>query len=341
MRTSLSLSKVVALGIAILLGACGSDGGRSTSSKPSQAPSVAIVSPYSGVASRSHSPVVVVKIENTPAARPQSGLNSADVVWVEQVEGGMTRFAALYSSRLPDVVGPVRSARITDVDLLAPFGSVAFAYSGAQSKLRPVLAAASFIDVSGDRGVRGYFREPSRRAPHNFMARLPELVTRAGEGIATAAPTGWVFGPVTGGTAVSAFTATWPAARLRFVWQEGAWQVQADGEALMAAEGGHVSAATVIVQYVQYVPSIYKDRSGNITPEAILQGTGAATVFRDGRSIPATWTRSGASQVTAFTDSTGTPVPFAAGTQWILLVPAQRAVTVEYPPVSTSATGTP
>ena len=83
----------------------------------------------------SDGPILVVKIDDTPAAHPQAGLEDADVVYIEQVEGGLTRLAAVFSSKIPDVIGPVRSARISDIELLEQFGRVAFAYSGAQSKL--------------------------------------------------------------------------------------------------------------------------------------------------------------------------------------------------------------
>ena len=92
-------------------------------------------------------PVLVVKIDDTANARPQVGLEFADVVYIEQVEGGLTRLAAVFSSNIPVRIGPVRSARISDIDLLAQYGHVAFAYSGAQQKLLPVIAAAKLSDV--------------------------------------------------------------------------------------------------------------------------------------------------------------------------------------------------
>ena len=82
-------------------------------------------------------PVLVVKIDDTKYAHPQIGLEAADIVYIEQVEGGVTRLAAVFSSKIPDRIGPVRSARISDIDILSQFGRVAFAYSGAQSKLLP------------------------------------------------------------------------------------------------------------------------------------------------------------------------------------------------------------
>ena len=92
--------------------------------------------------------VLAVKIDDTNSAHPQIGLENADVVYIEQVEGGLTRLAAIFSSTIPVRIGPVRSARISDIDILSQYGRVAFAYSGAQRKLLPVIAAANLEDLS-------------------------------------------------------------------------------------------------------------------------------------------------------------------------------------------------
>ncbi|MEY4170289.1 MAG: hypothetical protein RLZ94_1362, partial [Actinomycetota bacterium] len=95
-------------------------------------------SPFSGLPGGEGKPVLAIKIDNTRAAQPHAGLQAADLVYVEEVEWDLTRLLAIYNSQLPDVIGPVRSARISDMDILAPFGKVAFSNSGAQSKLLPV-----------------------------------------------------------------------------------------------------------------------------------------------------------------------------------------------------------
>ena len=332
--------------LSLALAACTSASDPHSSESPTPTEPPKIYSPYSGVEVDSAAkPVLVVKIENTRPARPHLGLNSADIVWVEQVEGGITRFAVLFSSRLPEVVGPIRSARITDIDLLHPFGAVAFAYSGAQSKLRPALAEAAFIDVSGDKGPSGYFRAQDRVAPHNFMGRTAQLLERAGTDVATSSDIGWTFSseaPAVG-TAVVSMEAKWPANRLGFFWNgaSNTWDVFSDGDQLPAAEGGTVAASTVIVQYVDYVPSMYKDKSGNVTPEALLVGTGPALVLRDGLAIDAQWARTAVSQVTSFTDPSGQPIAFAPGTQWILLVDRDSPVELVQPAPSVSPSSSP
>ena len=102
-------------------------------------------------------PLLAVKIDDTKEAHPQIGITDADVVYVEQVESGLTRLLALYSSNYPDEIGPVRSARISDIDLLAQYGRVAFAYSGSQTKMRPVLAEANLNNLSAERNPPSIF----------------------------------------------------------------------------------------------------------------------------------------------------------------------------------------
>src|SRR5206468_9352312 len=115
-------------------------------------------------------PVLAIKIDNLAPARPQTGLTAADIVYVLPVEGGLSRFLAVFSSHSPAVVGPVRSAREDDLELLRQFGRPAFAYSGAQPQLLPVVEKARTADLYAGR-VGGYFRDPRRVAPHNLYAR--------------------------------------------------------------------------------------------------------------------------------------------------------------------------
>ena len=110
--------------------------------------STEVVGPINSLSGRSGNdgPILAVKIDDTAQAHPQAGLEDADIVYIEQVEGGLTRLAAIFSSTIPKVIGPVRSARISDIEILEQFGRVAFAYSGAQKKLLPVIAEANLIN---------------------------------------------------------------------------------------------------------------------------------------------------------------------------------------------------
>ena len=126
-------------------------------------------------------PVLVVKIDDTRYARPQIGLEFADVVYIEQVEGGLTRLAAVFSSTIPPRIGPVRSARISDIEILAQYGKVGFAYSGAQQKLTAVINASNLFNMSAEKfGYwEPYFRDNSRYAPVNLYINPNTLLEKA------------------------------------------------------------------------------------------------------------------------------------------------------------------
>ena len=288
-------------------------------------------SPFSGRAGGAGKQVLVVKFDNTPNAQPHTGLKSADIVYVEEVEYGLTRIAAVFATAIPKIVGPIRSARISDIDLLAQFGRPAFAYSGAQQRMRPVLAAASIYDVSGDKGPAGYYRESSRRAPYNFFARTGELLLRAPRA-STAKDIGFTFSTLAqpGGKAVKRVTATYPSSSAAFVWDaaSSSWAVWLNGKPARATEGGTQHATTVVIQYVRQTDSGYHDKFGGRTPKLDTVGTGKAWVLRDGKAYSVTWKRSVATGGTSFTDATGAAVAFAPGQVWVALVNRTKPVRI-------------
>ena len=122
--------------------------------------------------------VLAVKIDNIVYARPQTGLTDADIVYVLPVEGGLTRFLAIFSSHFPPVIGPVRSARRDDLQLLGQFGRPAFAFSGAQGQLLPVVEHARIVDLYAGRGG-GYYRDYQRIAPYNLFATTRVLLAQS------------------------------------------------------------------------------------------------------------------------------------------------------------------
>ena len=122
----------------IMLSSCAS-----TSTSSSNIPEIPIETNVLSGREGSNGPVLAVKVDDTNMAHPQIGVEDADVVYIEQVEGGLTRLAAVFSSKIPVEIGPVRSARISDIEILSQYGRVAFAYSGAQKKLLPVIAEAN------------------------------------------------------------------------------------------------------------------------------------------------------------------------------------------------------
>ncbi len=162
-------------------------------------------SPFTGEPVSSLGRELIVKIDNVPQARPPTGLTKADIIYLLPVEGGLSRIFAVFSSRIPPVVGPVRSSREEDIALLRQFGRPAFAFSGAQPRLLPVVERARIVDLY-DGLVGGYFRSSSRVAPYNLYARTRPLLAEA-KGASRARDIGFRFGPApAGGTPAGAAT---------------------------------------------------------------------------------------------------------------------------------------
>lgn len=142
-------------------------------------------------------PVLAVKIDNAPRARPHTGLNSADIIYVEQVEGGLSRLMAVYASKLPKAIGPVRSARESDLELLRQFDEPTLAYSGAQRKLIPLIDAAPLRAEPPGRTSGAYYRGTDRPAPHNLYLRPDKLRPKAPG--TTTLNTGFTYGAAPAG----------------------------------------------------------------------------------------------------------------------------------------------
>ncbi|GAA4610040.1 DUF3048 domain-containing protein [Actinoallomurus liliacearum] len=292
-------------------------------------PSARAVHPFTGRPGARNGPVLAVKVDNTRSAKPQRGLRSADIIYVEQVEGGLSRIMAVYSSTLPPRVGPVRSARISDLHILPQFGRPAFAYSGVQSKMKPYLARAPLIDVSPDKASAAYTRLGPHPAPYNLYASPQQLLAGA-PGATKARDIGFRFGTApSGGTPTTSYTARYPSATLEFRWsaKEHRWLVSQDGRPDQAAEGGRLGGQTVVVQRVRTTRSQFHDFLGNYTPLVQTVGSGTATVLRDGKAYDARWSRAAEDQGTTFTTPSGQPMTFAPGQVWVVLVNAGRPVT--------------
>jgi hypothetical protein len=267
-------------------------------------------------------PFLAVKIDNVAPARPQTGLGAADVVYVEPVEGGLTRLVALYSGRAPGVVGPVRSARRTDIQLLAQYGRAVLAYSGAAPELLPSLRAADLINASGERLVRAFHRNRSRPSPHNLYVRPANLPRGARGPVQPPLQAGAAPG---GGHPTTRQDVGFRAARYQFTWSARAhrWLVSLDGRPLTSTESGRVGAATVVIQRVKLIThERIEDAAGAVSPVVRTIGTGEAVVLRDGRRFTGTWSRPGPRAPTRFHTKAGHDLPLAGGPVWVLLVPA-------------------
>ena len=296
---------VVAAFTLLFLAACSSGGGDSISGR--EVP---------------ESPIVVVKIDDTNEAHPQVGIDKADLIYIEQVEGGLVRLAALFSSKLPDYIGPVRSARISDIDLLAQFGKVAFFYSGAQSKLYPVIKEANLFDIGAmHESPKIYTRDPDRIAPYDMVLYGPEVKKRIADlDVATTKDFGFTFGDlVKKGRKISSVKVNWPAASYSANWNGKSWDLLHNGKADVTSDGIQISPSTFIIQTVVITDSEYQDKLGGVTPLSITVGEGTGWVLRDGFAIKAKWNRPDASSGTTWSDLDGNEIKMAAGQVWVAL----------------------
>jgi hypothetical protein len=337
------LSAVVAL--AIVLTACGrhSDdqptavtSASATSNSPSSTASastptasstpVATTDPLTG-GPTSKNPVVAVKIDNTSEAFPQFGIGSADVVYVEQVEGGLTRLIGIFHTALPEEVGPVRSVRTTDVQLLPTYGGPLLVFSGGKTAILDLLHATTVIDTSQD---SGYSRTEARTAPYDLVASLPEIVAQH-PGKAVVQSTGMTFIPsdprVAAAPKVAKITVTMSEGETSFSYVNGVYQVFHHGTQYEDADHTPVTADNVVVQHVVDKPDGFEDSVGSPSYLTQTVGTGTFTLYRDGHAITGTWKRDADADPTQFLDDSGKPVPFRPGKTWVLLAPQTAELT--------------
>ncbi|MFM1952492.1 MAG: hypothetical protein RJA33_1286 [Actinomycetota bacterium] len=271
-------------------------------------------------------PVLVVKLDDTKFAHPQVGLRDADVVYIEQVEGGLTRLAAVFSSKIPEIVGPIRSARISDIELMAQYGKVAFAYSGAQSKLMPVINAANIHDSGAMKyGPSFYLDDAARRAPYAMMLKSRELFTKVNaerRDISISKPMGWVFGDAPEGLrSFESVHISWPASSYDAQWspEESRWLLSHSGTPNFDNTGYQLGPKTLVIQMVSITDSIYKDKVGGVTPFTATVGSGRCYLLRDGGVKECLWERSDELGGTVFTDLIGNELSFDKGQIWFAL----------------------
>jgi Protein of unknown function (DUF3048) N-terminal domain/Protein of unknown function (DUF3048) C-terminal domain len=281
--------------------------------------------PFTGEPVKQLGRVLAVKIDNIAAARPQTGLQSADLIYVIPVEGGLSRFMAVYSSHIPPVIGPVRSARQSDLDILRQFGRPAFAWSGATPHLVPFVERAPLVDLYALK-VGGYYRVGFRVAPENLYAD-PRTLLREAPHASKARDIGFRFGQLpAGGRPTRSMTVRYPATTFTFRWsaKAGRWLVWMDGAPGRAAEGGQLGGSTVIIQYTRIATSRFLEYGGR-PPYAISVGSGKAVILRNGRAFTVHWSRPDLNAGTTFTLPGGQRMNFAPGQVWVMYAPDNHA----------------
>ena len=209
-------------------------------------------SPLSGLPGGEGKPVVMVKYGNSRPDRPHYNLNQSDLFYVEEVEWGLTRIAAMFNSKFPSVVGPTRSARISDLELLEQFDTPGLAYSGANDVLLKAIRKSQSISLSPSDRSTFYYRNLSKAAPHNQLLRLSTMMAKETK-VGAVKDVGLTFNatPATGGTKTTSFQASWSSARVSGTWTGKTWIVSFDGSLHRdAVNKGFLTPKTVVMQYV-------------------------------------------------------------------------------------------
>ncbi len=273
-------------------------------------------------------PVTAVKVDNAPSARPlQLGLDLAQVVYQEVVEGGATRFCAIYVGPVTHDVGPVRSARDTDVALLGQYGHIVFGFSGANAAVLAHVRAADLAAVPQEWYPGAYDLRGRRPEAYNFFTSPARLAARATGPLTPLHDVGLSFGAA----APAATAVTGPVTvtfsryshdTLTYSPLLHGWRISQDGRPVVMADGAVVAPQNVVVQFVEVGPGGYTDVDGNNSPDSRTVGSGRAVVLRDGVAAEATWSRPTMTAGTTFTDSSGRPVALRPGRTWLLLVPS-------------------
>ena len=346
---------VVALTLASSAAACsgGDDSGSSSQASTSPSPSPSPSPSTSPPASPSPSPtpqlrsaltglpvtqlgrVLAVKVDNAPLARRfQVGLDSADVVYEEVAEAGLTRFLAVFASQPAPKIGPVRSVRESDLELLRQYGKVLFGFSGGNKGVLRTVARAQIVDVSYDAVPAAYdLRKGERRDAYNFYTSTSRLLTSRAGG-ETEKPVGFTFGALPAAAAaappVSSVAVPWSdKSSTGFTYDANnlVWLRSNNGTPATMSDGARMRAGTVIVQYVATRQSQYVDVAGSRTPYSVTIGGGKAEIYREGRKIVGQWVRPTATHGTRFVYAGGTDIPLKPGPVWVLLVPQGVRIT--------------
>ena len=325
---------VALVALLVLLAGCGGKGG-SKGSAPAPSTTAPATFPLTGLpsggAAEAGRPALSAKIDNIAAGRPQAGLNTADLVVEEPVEGGLTRLFATWQSKNADQVGPIRSARPVDALLLRQLGPSLFAFAGASAGVLQVIRSDSGATLIQPSSAPDAFRRVSdRSAPHNTFSSTGALYaagrrTNSKLGPPRAFLTFGAGPPAAAKPVQIARISFSSASRASWQWKDGAFVRYQDGTLDRLADGGAVSTANVVVMSVAVRAGSNVDVLGHPTPDPVLTGSGRLWVLRDGKVVEGTWRRRGAADSPVeLLGPDGKPVPLHTGRTWIELLPTPR-----------------
>jgi hypothetical protein len=273
-------------------------------------------------------PAMVVKIDNHPDARPQSGLNEADIVYEENVEH-LTRFAAVFQSNMAEPVGPIRSGRTQDVDLLGSLNKPIFAWSGGNPKVSAAINGSDLVPVNETRAGKAMFRNKNRSAPHNLYGSMSALYTFAPADAAAPAQQ-FLYRPggaSPAGEGSDGVKVSMDGIRVHWQWDaaSGTYLRFSDDKVHKdAINDDQVATNNVVVLNVDYKPSPADPSS----PEAQTEGFGVAWVFSGGKVIKGAWVRADRLQPFSLQDDAGNPILLTPGRTFVELARGGKSVII-------------
>lgn len=336
-RTVRSCLVAVPLAGALVFGLVACSSSEPAAAPASSSPSASATEPppppttlLSGRKGKDHR-VLIAKVDNTVFSKPHAGLLAADVVYLEEVEYGLTRYMAVYSSRYPKKIEPIRSARISDIQIVRQYGKIAFAFSGANHRILDNLARAFMYPISNDAGDQGFARDPNRPAPWNLIGYPKKLLKNAPKSV-KAKDVGFTFSDEApdGGIPTKQVTVNWPGAKADWRWSasDDTWKLWMDGSPATTVEGPQLHSPTVIVQSCEVHPSKYGDAYGGVTPITQTVGQGTALLMRNERAYHIKWSRPTAKDGTTWTYH-GHQIPMDPGSVWIMLLDKDRKPSID------------
>ena len=291
------------------------------------------VAPLTGLPSTAAAmakPAVVIKIDNVDQARPQAGITSADIVYEVEVEGGLSRLAAVFQSKYPTTVGPVRSGRLTDEGVVDDLNHPVLVFSGANGLFLPVLSAQP-VSVVNDSNHPEQFQRIGSNIPHNLFVNVASLAALDSQAQGPAPlfkylAAGHPFGGA-GVAPASAVSMSFPAATAAWNWNASThlWERSQNGTPDVDAAGQRVAVPNVVVMFINYITTAYATGEGLAAPapipDGIFTGGGQAWFFVDGKVVKGSWSRSSLTTPATFSDSAGRPIAIAPGQTWVEAMP--------------------
>jgi hypothetical protein len=279
-------------------------------------------------------PAVTVKVDNSPQGRPQSGLDRADVVIEEKVEGTITRLLAVFQSQDAARVGPVRSLRSTDVALVSPIGGV-FAFAGGIPEFESLIRRAPVVVISETTDGDAFDLRGGRPRPYKTYTSTARLRRRAGAKAKGATRLfdflgpGEAFGPPGAVPAAGATVVFGPRTTAGWDYDaaSGQWRRTTNGTPHLVEGGVQLAFTNVIMQHTRYGTTVYRDRSGAPVDEAVVIGGGEAIILSRGRQVRARWSKASLEAPIRYTQPDGAPVKLAPGRTWVALPPEGASVT--------------